>query len=217
MIKVVIYKEPVVVNPPSPRYGVRKKRKNFKPSERSVRRTCQTIKDIILCNEFELFCTFTFDPKKLDRYNLDSCFRAMSAFLHNARYSHSPDLKWLVVPEHHKDGAFHFHALLSGYNGHLSATRCHQNGRQIFNMSGWRRGFSTAVYIDNKNAVANYVRKYITKDTITEFGRKRYFASRNLVRPVKTINSDKFIKSLPLFREKVYSGNDYDIWNLEKI
>lgn len=217
MIQVLVYKEPVVIPSHQARTGKRKKRKNFTPSERSVRRTQQTIKDIVLCNDFELFCTFTFDSAKIDRYDINACFTAMSGFLHNAKYTHSRALKWLVVPEHHKDGAFHFHALLSGYNGILKATKCHQNGRQIFNISGWRRGFSTAVKIDNKDAVANYVRKYITKDMMTEFGRRRYFASRNLVRPVKTINSDKFKNSLPLFRQKVYEGNDYDIWTLQPL
>lgn len=215
MIQILIYKEPFILRDKN-KPGERKKRSNFVPDERSVRRTQQLLKDYVLCNQFDLFCTFTFDPKKIDRYNIDACYRAMSGFLHNAKYTHSRDLKWLVVPEHHKDGAYHFHALLSGYNGQLKATKCHQNGRQLFNMSGWRRGFSTAVFIENQDAVANYVRKYITKDMLTEFGRRRFFGSRNLVKPIKTINSDKFRFSLPLFRKKVYEGNDFDIWTLPK-
>ena len=64
MIKVIIYKEPILNSLSD---GERKRRKvspddDILPSYRSLRRSRVSIKDIIYSNKFEYFCTFTFDP-----------------------------------------------------------------------------------------------------------------------------------------------------------
>lgn len=127
----------------------------------------------------------------------------------------SPDMKYLIIPEQHKDGAWHFHALLSGFKGtmrdsrHTSAT-----GRPVYNITSYRSGFSTAVHIDDREAVAYYVTKYITKDFVKQFNQRRFFCSRNLKRPVKMTNSPIFKLTLPLFREKVGDFGETELYNI---
>lgn len=218
MITIKIYKEPLVIQPHEPIYGKRRKRENFEPDESSIRRTQQKISDYVLCNQFELFCTFTLDPKKFpNRDNFSSCYNRMSRWLESQRVSHSPDLKYLVVPEKHKKGGYHFHALLSNFNGTLRDSGHKNNNRTVYNMTGWRVGFSTAVKIpaDEVGVVSRYVRKYITKEMSKEFGRKRYLCSRNLEKPVVTHNSRSFRDCLPIGRKLLYERDNYSVYELD--
>lgn len=158
---------------------------------RSLRRTKTLVKDIILCNHFDYFCTFTFDKRKHNRYDVDHCKHVMHMWLHRQREK-SPDLKYLVVPELHKDGALHFHSLFKSYNGYLKKLNIKtKSGRDMYNISSWRAGrISSAVPItDNPEAVANYVLKqYLIKDMPLFSGKKRYWCSQNLKRPETTVN-----------------------------
>lgn len=160
------------------------KKTNRKPSVQaridSIRRTKTAISDIVLCNDFDLFCTFTF---KKDRENIDFSKRKMSDWLRDQRKKLGK-FDYIIVPEFHKDGkAIHFHALLKGYTGKLHKTNIFQKGRQVYNITSYKKGYTTAVFIDNKQKVSSYIRKYITKDMPTFSGKKRYWTSKNLVRP----------------------------------
>ncbi len=213
MYKIMIYKEPrpVIIPEHHPKREPRAD-SNFEPKSSSIQRTKTLIKDIVLCNDFELFCTFTFDPKKSNRMSYGECFGKMSRWLHHQK-DINPDFKYLVIPEQHKNGAWHFHALISNYSGSLKNSHHKSStGRTVYNMTSYRSGFTTAVKIDNKDAVAHYVTKYITKDFIKMFNKRRFFCSRNLKRPVKVVNSPVFRNSLPIFRQKTYSGTDYDFY-----
>lgn len=183
---------------------------DYKTAASSVARTRLAIADIVKCNEFDLFATFTFDKAKHNRQDPDECRRSMSKFLNNSKYRHSPKLSYLVVPEFHKDGkSLHFHALLKNYNGRLKNSGVVQNGREVYNVSGWLGGFSTAVKIDNHEAVSAYIRKYITKDMPTFFARRRYFCSHGLTRPVKSVNKWISLKRIILEYATPYRQDDY--------
>ena len=216
MIRVMIYKSPrpYIV----PEYNAKRCPADideYKPRISSLQRTKTLVRDIVLCNDFELFCTFTFDPDKVDRFNYSACCGLISRWIHNQK-TKNPDMKYLFIPEQHKSGAWHFHALISGYKGSLRDSKHKSSsGRQVYNMTSYRGGFSTAVKIDNKVAVSNYVVKYISKSFIKLFNKKRFFCSRNLKRPIKSVNSPIFDKTLPIFRRHLYDGGDYDLYAVE--
>jgi len=177
----------------------------------SLRRTKVTISDLVICNDFELFCTFTFDPKKSDRNNPIQLKNKMSLWLENQKKIHGR-FEYLIVPEFHKDGkAIHFHALLKNYRGTLKKATQKSNNRETFNIKSYRLGFSTAVKIDNnKEKVASYVKKYITKDMPMFHGRKRFWCSQKLRRPIHTKNT-----TITPEYAVVYSTETYTIY--EKI
>lgn len=216
MITIKIYKEPLktyshIYKKPTPR-------DDYEPDPSSIRRTRALLRDYVICNKFELFCTFTFDPKKFKkRDNFSACYLRMQSWLHSQRTAHSPDLMYLVVVERHKKGGYHFHALLSNYNGQLADSHHKHDNRKIFNMSGWRFGFSTAVKINREEVdiVGRYVGKYITKEMSKEFGRKRYLASRNLAKPLKIHNSSDFKNCLPIGRKLLYDKDNYSVFELD--
>lgn len=212
MIKIIIYKEPQIYTSKKTDKRELKDNDNYTPTVSSLNRTKTLVKDITLCNDFELFCTFTFDPKKVDSFNLHACWGKMSRWLHHQNdNSHliGKDFKYLIIPEQHKSGRWHFHALILGYTGSLNPSK-HKTStnRPIYNITSFRSGFTTAVYIDSKEAVSNYVTKYITKDFVKTFNQRRFFCSRDLVRPEKYINSSLFNNILPLFKRKV-AENQY--------
>jgi len=146
----------------------------------SLRRTKTTISDIVICNNFEIFVTFTF---KSDRQDILKCKRKMSKWLKNQK-ERVGSFSYLIVPEFHKDGkSLHFHALIKGYQGKLVDSGKRINGRRAFNLKSYKLGFSSAVYIDDHAKVSSYVRKYITKDMPQFNNKKRFWCSTGLARP----------------------------------
>jgi len=151
--------------------------------QRSVRRSRTMISDYVRCNDFELFVTFTFDPKKVDRYDLLSTYLKMQGWLHRQSRKYY-DFKYIIVPERHKDGAIHFHALIAGYGGFLKKTNVLQNNKRVYNVTGFKFGFTNAQYLDNDIAKTTaYLCKYITKDMVLISNRRRYWCSKNLLKP----------------------------------
>lgn len=219
MIKVIIYKEPAYFIKKESGYMKRIQHdpsEDYAPSISSVRRTKELVQDIVLCNDFEWFATFTFNPKKVNRYNFYACSSAMRRWFSHQRersLERGIVLKYLVIPEQHKDGAWHFHALISGYTGQLHKTGNYtQNGRSVYNITSFRSGFTTAVPIDSKEGVSSYITKYITKAFVKTFNKRRFYCSKNLQRPVKTLNSNVLDQFLPIFRRKtIETRNQFTI------
>lgn len=192
MIQIYIYHQPYALSKKrSPEARQLSKEAKAEASiQRSVRRSRTTVKDIIMSNKFDYWCTFTFDKTKVDRYDMDKCRTKMSNWLHR-QHAHSPKLKYVIVPELHQDGALHFHALLANFNGRLKDSgRKTKSGQSILNATGYRSGFTEFVKIDGNNeALSRYMTKaYITKQMPLFSGRKRFWTSRNLTRPVNHVN-----------------------------
>lgn len=156
--------------------------KNIKDM-RNVMRARTSIHDIIACNTFEFFVTLTVSPEaKFNRYDYDECAKHLSNWLKR----HLP--KYILVPEKHKDGAYHFHLLADVPKVELR----HYKG-SVFNLVKYKYGYSTAIKIrkNSEARIANYVRKYITKDLLDTVGkgRRRYWTSKNLIRPIVEYNA----------------------------
>ena len=85
---------------------------------KSMKRTRDKIYDYANCNHWEWFCTFTFSPEKIeDRSNFEQVSKKFTNWLSNMRLKYCPDMKYLVVPEKHKDGSYHFHGVFSNCAG----------------------------------------------------------------------------------------------------
>lgn len=153
----------------------------------SVQRSKTLITDYTLMNNFDMFCTFTFDPKKTDSTNIEETKQKMSNWLKNQKRK-SPFLMYLIVAEKHKKGRIHFHALFKNYKGTLSDSGKKSKNRKIYNTLEYKLGWNTIVKIDNIIPVAYYMQKYITKDMLKISNKKRFWVSRNLQKPEKQYN-----------------------------
>jgi len=164
---------------------------------RSLRRSRTLIRDYAISNDFELFATFTFSPKKSDRFNPDAVKLQMANWLRNQR-NRNGRFKYLVVPEfHHDRKALHFHALLGGYKGELVEVGKSHKGRKIYYFKSYTLGHNTALKIDNLDAVSRYLCKYISKDMPQFRDKRRFWMSLNLERPRVVDNPDMaFVEQL---------------------
>lgn len=202
MFKVIQYRNPLVINKEIDRTP---RDTRIAPSEdnvqRSIRRTKSVIKDYVLNNDFDLFVTFTFDPRKVDRYDFSACSLKMQGYINRlSRYAKANNInfRYIVVPEFHKDGAIHFHALIGDFPKALKKTKVLQNNRRVYNIPGYRFGFTNAQKITtaDKSSIGDlfgYLTKYITKDMPLIFGRRRYWCSRNLAKPIIYHNQSLFL------------------------
>jgi len=148
----------------------------------SYSRTKNMIYYLARSNIWTHFVTLTFSPAFVDRYDYDACAKKLKNWLDVLRRSCGVDLKYLLVPELHKDGAIHFHGLFSGLPELQLVDSGHTyNGRKVYNWQTYKWGWSTVTVIDDSNKASGYLTKYVTKDLLAvSEGRKRYWASRNL-------------------------------------
>lgn len=239
MLKIIIYHDNYRLPGPGGS-TVRKLQKTSKREDslhRSLRRTKTSIQDIMLSNRFDLWCTFTYNcrnclpkcdnrpctcsPANCKRYDLTYTNRVLRQWFANQRRNGSPDLTYLAVPEYHKNGAIHFHCLMSGFNGRLKDSKLKtKHGQTIYNASGYYSGwtefvrigerFDSQSFAEDYAKVSNYLTKYITKDMPIIHGKRRYLVSDNLKRPITTVNG---IASLQLknivYRKKPKYINGY--------
>lgn len=158
---------------------------NFKKA-RSIRvslaRTVNAIYHISRSNTWDWFVTLTFDPAKVDSLDYQETVKKLSQWLNNCRKL-CPDMGYIVVPEMHKSGRFHFHGLFRSCDGlgFIPSGKVTGKGQTIYNIGRYRLGWTTATRVEDNARVTKYMSKYISKDLCqVAFGKKRYWNSKNL-------------------------------------
>ena len=176
--------------------------------EKSINRTKTRISDYVLCNNFTHFVTFTFDPKNSkvkteeNRKDLLKMSKLLMTWINSEQINHfrrhGQRFKYLIVPERHKNGAWHFHAIFEDYkneiedfysskNKYLTVDEIRSKNKKPKNQRGflprYNLGRSEIAPIKDKTKMSSYIKKYITKELITEKFKKRYWCSKNLKSP----------------------------------
>lgn len=129
--------------------------------ERSMRRARAKLRRLALANQFEYFVTLTLDPAKIDRYDGAAVTKALGQWCDNMVRRHG--LRYILVPERHKDGAFHFHGFFAG-GIEASDSGVEWDGRPVYNLPQWKLGFTTAQRLYGEyHAAVGYCCKYIGK------------------------------------------------------
>ena len=149
---------------------------------RSLRRTKQTIYELARANDWDFFSTFTL--KDAYRYDYFASCKKLRTWLNNFKKRSCEDLLYIVVPEFHKDGAIHFHALIQSKKiADLLSRRWCDNKK--FYLPNYTLGISEFEKVRDRYRVSNYICKYITKEMIDIPGKNRYFRSQGLKTPMK--------------------------------
>lgn len=187
----------------------------------SRHRSLTSVYDIVCMNEndFKYFVTLTIDPNKVNSKDPKEVIPLLRSFLKNmtSRYG----LKYILIPEHHKNGGIHLHGLFSdsielvdsdtrkakGYEKPMKIETLKRKGinvddcQMVYNLPQWKHGWSTAyeVYGD-ANGVASYITKYITKDLAKIFG-NFYYAGGDIKREVPKELTDTDYQSAEFDRE----------------
>lgn len=182
-----------------------KERKRAESLRVSLSRSRNNLYYIARSNVWNWFVTLTIAPDKMDRYDFKNCSKKVRKWFDNLRQRKCKDMYYLIVPEMHKDGAWHFHGLLGGCKGLSFVDSGHvtEEGEPIYNFEDWKYGFSTATAVTDSSRVSSYVCKYITKEMCEAVkGRQRYWVSQNVQRAeifegyMNPVQLEKFRKRL---------------------
>ena len=199
--------------------------------EKSINRTKTKISDYILCNNFTHFVTFTFDPSNSkvkneeNRKDLLKMSKLLITWVNSEQINHfrrhGHRFGYLIVPERHKNNAWHFHAVFQGYkneiedfysskNKYLTVDEIRSKNKKPKNQRGflprYTLGRSEIAPVKDKFRMSSYIKKYITKELINEKYKKRYWASRNLKLPEVIENIVESSTKIP----KMYLFSKYD-------
>lgn len=163
----------------------------------SLIRSRVRVEELGLCNSWEWFATFTLDQKKYERQDLVVFKRDFSQWVRDRKKLQGFDIKYLIIPERHKDGAWHMHGLLTGVpDADLTPFVYGLHPKKLVDGGylNWPRyadkfGFCSLGRVRSQEACARYTLKYLTKDLARSnsgFGANLYSASQGLNRALKT-------------------------------
>lgn len=178
----------------------------------NMKRAKQMVWDLGRANQFDWWFTLTFAPEQVeDRYDYKCCSDALKRF---TKFLGKHGCRWLFVPDQHRDGAFHFHGLFFGplrfsrsFSPNTGKPLFDNHGRPRYNIDDYGFGFTSAVPLDGCPAVITYLTEYYTKNRkmMIPKGCKRYWASRNLVRPAVSYD----LSDMMDFLHSRYAGSCY--------
>lgn len=193
-------------NPYAPKLGKRDDPRSEEEREAarlaaSLSRTRRRIYEIAACNPWTWFFTGTLDGEKCDRDDLNGTFKRLSQFLRDFRKKQTGErIVYLIVPEQHKNGSWHFHGLIHG----LSADELYKfklsdkvpkrikdmirGGTDVYTWKEYEKRFGWATFtaVRSYEGVSKYVTKYITKDIqerAQDTGAHMFYASQKLNKP----------------------------------
>lgn len=165
-------------------------------SKKYLRKVKNEIIDLSYNNKdnFEYFITLTFSPSEFTKgeYSHEEAIDLLKKWINNQKHQNR-NMSYILVPEFHKkSGHLHFHGLIGNVpkwkfskavNPHTGKL-IKLNNTQIYNLDNYKLGFTTVSKIKSKEKVTNYISKYATKELISLKNKKRYWYSRDLVKPV---------------------------------
>lgn len=196
----------------------------------SLSRTKSRIFELSMCNEFTHFCTLTLDQNKVgDRFDLDTFRKDFAHFVRNQNRGRITPIKYLLIPEQHKNGAWHLHGFFSGLEESADLIpfklsdripyrlrKMIREGNSVFNWEKYAKkyGFFTATRIKDRYSASAYITKYVTKDVVKqgrESHRHLFFASQGL-KGRERIVVDSFDQS-GAFCPCPFSDNEWEFEN----
>lgn len=163
----------------------------------SISRARSMVEEYGLCNKFTYFATFTISPEKLDRTDLEEFRKRLTQLIRHVRYRKKAEIKFLLVPELHRDGkSWHMHGLLDIPEQLLTEYQYDvklpnkikerlKSGKRVF---CWKAaeinyGWNTLEPIENQEKATRYILKYLAKDGLStaeklEKGQHLYYVSQ---------------------------------------
>ena len=159
----------------------------------SIERSKRCLDMLLEMNDFDWFCTLTFDKEKILRDSDAAVYDAYVKFINNISHQF-PTLRYITVLERHEDGNIHFHMVIGGVSwqklglvnsgkvcAHWATRKngiCSQayynrtkhlyvqkdtDGLPVYNVTSFIYGYTTATRIASREKCNSYIKKYIDK------------------------------------------------------
>lgn len=173
---------------------------------RAIRRAKARVREIAIANDFDYFVTLTLDQSKVDRYDVREITHRLSSWCDNQ--VRRAGLRYVLIPERHKDGAVHFHGFMTwdgeccavesgtytkkgwkkprkARNAAQASAWCAGGAKPVYNLPKWTLGFSTAIAVYGEyGAAVGYVCKYVGKQMDSgKIGGRWYYSGGKLREP----------------------------------
>ena len=176
--------------------------KNLDKLPQALSRARRMVLEYGLCNDWNWFATLTIDASKEDRTNLQQFYTHFKDWLKYQREKTGKKIPYLLVPEKHKKNGWHLHGLFTSDIDDLlvSFAELDQGGFRMpsgkvlprklirgnyYDYPAYRKrfGFCSFGKIQNIEATAFYISKYVTKslqDNTERLGMQLYYHSEGL-------------------------------------
>jgi hypothetical protein len=173
---------------------------NDEKLDQNISRARSEIFELAYCNDWQYFTTFTIDGNKCGRYDLEKYHKTFRQWLSDYNRGHDTHIKYLTIPEQHKDGAWHEHGFIMGLpQEHLRLFDAEHEklpkyirdkllaGFPVYDFPAYREKFGWCDFepIKSLEGVSKYVTKYISKDlakSVTATGAHLYYHSTGLAK-----------------------------------
>lgn len=159
---------------------------NDKKLGSNIRRAKSKIREYAMCNEWQYFVTLTLDKKKRNRYDLKAYVKALGQRIRDLNKGRDEKITYLLIPEQHKDGAWHMHGFINGLTGDdVKIVDVKGRKRDVYHWIDYedKFGFSDMELIEDKDKATSYITKYVSKEmvnSVSELNAKTYYNSRGL-------------------------------------
>ena len=173
----------------------------------SINRTKRTIRELVACNSWRYFITITLSPAKWNRFTAEGLQAVIKDMVRRWRQKKvngsTPyaGFKYLFVPEQHESGAIHLHGVVNDIPADLLCPYtlaevqsdtplpeyiCNavRDEKYVAHCTEWDEvfGWNTIIPIFDRDRLANYIVKYITKSIDTSPFITRNWSSHGLNR-----------------------------------
>lgn len=171
---------------------------NDEKLEENIIRTKSKIFELAYCNPWKYFITLTINKKKYNRFDLKKYQKDLMQWIRDYNKKHSINIKYLLIPEMHKDGAWHLHGFIMG----LPSEHLTKNEHGYLDWLAYKKkfGYCSIDKIRNHDAVSKYVTKYISKnlsDCVKELNANMYYCSQGLNRAKEIKRGTLFTNNIP--------------------
>lgn len=149
----------------------------------SVIRARSRVRELAMCQHWDYFITLTLDETKQDRFDIADYIKKLGYWIQNYNKKFGIKLQYLIIPEQHKNGAWHAHGLLRG----VAPDSLCKNEHGYLDMPYYRNrfGYISLGRVKSHERCASYITKYISKDVKStsehmKKGAHLFYASRGL-------------------------------------
>lgn len=148
----------------------------------NIARARGRVLEIALCNPWEWFVTLTLDGEKQDRSDLNRYIKDLGNWIGNFNRKYGCNMKYILVPELHKDGkSWHMHGLLHDVPD--AALVRNEHGYWDIPYYRNRFGYISLSAVKSHEKVSRYITKYISKSMsarVEDKAKHLFYASKKL-------------------------------------
>lgn len=185
---------------------LKEKESNDSKLSNNISRARSMVLQYGICNDWDYFFTGTIDKNKFNRYSIEVFSNNFTQWMRNQRKKFNSPFSYLLIPERHKNGAWHIHGMLSGIP--QSELQSFSDSAPVSLRSGgflnWsayqeRYGFCSLAPVRDGVAASFYILKYIGKDMqgrSSDLGQHLYFHSHGLKKAFKVADVRYFDEQL---------------------